>query len=60
MKFLGKLREMSGTRGRPKQCFCFVFCFVFVDFGGPGGGFGAPGGGFSIGKSSAMRDCYRY
>ena len=40
--------------------FCFVFCFVFVGFGGPGGGFGAPGGGFSIGKSSATRYCYRY
>ena len=26
--------------------FRFVFCFVFVGLGGPGGGFGAPGGGF--------------
>ena len=25
---------------------CFVFCFVFVGFGGPGGGVGGPGGGF--------------
>ena len=25
---------------------CFVLCFVFVGFDGPGGGFGAPGGGF--------------
>ena len=38
----------------------FCFCFVFVRFGGPGGGFGAPGGGFNIGKSSATRYCYRY
>ena len=37
------------VRNRPKHCFlffCFVFCFVFLGFGGPGGGFGAPGGGF--------------
>ena len=31
---------------------CFVFCFVFVGSGGPGGGFGAPGGGFRTGRSS--------
>ena len=35
--------ELAGNRRktkiRPKQC----FCFVFVGFGGPGGGFGAPG-----------------
>ena len=31
---------------------CFVCCFVFVGFGGPGGGFGAPGGGFSDNRSS--------
>ena len=38
--------------------FCFVFCFVFVGLGGPGGGFGAPGGGFrtdgSSGKASFL------
>ena len=35
--------------------FCFVFCFVFFGFGGPGGGFGAPGGGFfSTGSSSGL------
>ena len=32
--------------------FRFVFCFVFVGLGGPGGGFGAPGGGFSGSRSS--------
>ena len=32
------------SRGRPKQCVCFVLCFVFVGFGDPGGGFGAPEG----------------
>ena len=32
--------------------FCFVFRFVFVGLGGPGGGLGGPGGGFRTGKSS--------
>ena len=31
--------------------FRFVFCFVFVGLGGPGGGFGASGGGFRTGTS---------
>ena len=31
--------------------FCFVFRFVFVGLGGPGGGFGGPGGGSRTVKS---------
>ena len=36
---------LKEIRALPKHCF-FVFCFVFLGLGGPGGGFGAPGGGF--------------
>ena len=66
MKFPGNFLEISRTYLHQNVLeiiwrFCFVFCFVFVGFGGPGGGFGAPGGGFfSTGSSSALRYFYLY
>ena len=36
--------------------FCFLFCFVWFGFGGPGGGFGAPGGSFLV--SIAVVACH--
>ena len=56
--------KQNYARGRPKQCFCFVCCFVVVvGFGGPGGGFGAPGGVFFLcctTSSSVLRYFYLY